>query len=82
MDIFWGGGHHKTGLFFEVIVNAFYGQGTEWEYVFGVAKISNILLGMLDIIFGIVFLLRWSIPRPLRNLGHSSFSQYHSRRFL
>ena len=28
---------------------------------------------------GIVFLLWWSIPRLLRNLGHSSFNQKHSR---
>ena len=46
---FWG--HHKTGLFFffwegGVISMHFrvfsYGQGTEWEYFGGVAKISNI----------------------------------------
>ena len=28
---------------------------------------------------GIVFLLRWSIPRLPRSLGHSLFSQKHSR---
>ena len=27
---------------------------------------------------GLVFLLRWSIPRLLRTLGHFSFSQKHS----
>ena len=31
---------------------------------------------------GMVFLLRWSIPRLLRSLGHSSFSQKHSLRFF
>ena len=31
---------------------------------------------------GIIFLLRWSIPRPPRSLGHSSFSQKHSRFFF
>ena len=28
------------------------------------------------------FLLLWSIPRPQRNLGHSSFSQEHSQSFF
>ena len=31
---------------------------------------------------GIVFLFRWSIPRLLRSLRHSSFSQKHSRKFF
>ena len=31
---------------------------------------------------GMVFLLQWSIPRLLRSLGHSSFSQKHSQRFF
>ena len=31
---------------------------------------------------GIVFLLRWKIPRLLRSLGHSSFSQKHSRKIF
>ena len=31
---------------------------------------------------GIVFLLRWSIPRLQRSLGHSSFSQKHSRKIF
>ena len=31
---------------------------------------------------GIVFLLRWSVPRLLRSLGHSSFSQKHSRKIF
>ena len=30
----------------------------------------------------IVFLLRWSIPRLLRSLGHSSFSQKHIRKIF
>ena len=29
---------------------------------------------------GIAFLLHWSISKPLRKLGHSSFSQKHSRK--
>ena len=29
---------------------------------------------------GMFFLVRWSIPRLLRSLGHSSFSQKHSRK--
>ena len=31
---------------------------------------------------GIVFLIRWSIPRLMRSLGHSSFSQKHSRKIF
>ena len=31
---------------------------------------------------GIVFFLRWSIPRLLRSLGHSPFSQKHRRKIL
>ena len=31
---------------------------------------------------GIVFLLRWSIPRLLRSLGRSSFSHKHSRKII
>ena len=31
---------------------------------------------------GMVFLLRWSIPRLLRSLGHSSFSQNTAKRFF
>ena len=31
---------------------------------------------------GMVFLLRWSIPRLLRSFGHSSFSQKHSRKIF
>ena len=31
---------------------------------------------------GIVFVLRWSIPRLLRSLGHSSFSQKHSQKII
>ena len=31
---------------------------------------------------GIIFLLRWSISRLLRSLGHSSFSQKHSRKIF
>ena len=31
---------------------------------------------------GMVFLLRWSIPRLLRSIGHSSFSQKHSRKIF
>ena len=31
---------------------------------------------------GMVFLLRWSIPRLLRRLGHSSFSQNTTERFF
>ena len=31
---------------------------------------------------GMVFLIQWSIPRLLRSLGHSSFSQKHSPRFF
>ena len=31
---------------------------------------------------GIIFLLRWSIPRLLRSLGHSPFSQKHSRKIF
>ena len=31
---------------------------------------------------GIVFLLRWSIPRLLRSLGHSSFSKKTAERFF
>ena len=31
---------------------------------------------------GMVFLLRWSNPRLLRSLGHSSFSQKHSRKIF
>ena len=31
---------------------------------------------------GIVFLLRWSIPRLLRSLGHSSIDQKHSRKIF
>ena len=49
MDIF--GGHHKIGLYLGVISIHFrvfsYGQGTEWKIFFGVAKISNIILGCL-----------------------------------
>ena len=31
---------------------------------------------------GMVFLLQWSIPRLLRSLGHSSFSQNTAKRFF
>ena len=48
MDIF--GGHHKIGLYLEVISMHFRvfseGQGTEWR-IFSVAKSSNIYLGFL-----------------------------------
>ena len=60
MKILWifFGGHHKIGLYFEDISMHFRvfseGQGTEWRIFFWVAKISNIFLGVLEIldIFG------------------------------
>ena len=58
VDIIWGG-HHKIGLYLEFISMHFRdfseGQGTEWEDIFWVAKISNIYLGCLKflIFFGV-----------------------------
>ena len=56
MDIFvlgGGGGHHRIGLYLGVISMLFRvfskGQGTEWGDFFGVAKISNIFWGVLEI---------------------------------
>ena len=45
---------------------------------------SDALKNFSPVLFhsGIVFLLRWSIPRLLRSLGHSSFSQNTAERFF
>ena len=63
INIFWGmkikwiffGGHHKIGLYLEVISMHFkvfsLDQGTELGIFFWVAKISNIFLGCLKFPF-------------------------------
>ena len=43
--------HHKTWTFLGGIISMHfmvfsYGQGTKWHYYFGLAKISNIFLGV------------------------------------
>ena len=52
MDIFWG--YHKIGLYLGFISMHFRvfseGQGTEWGYFGGVAKLPKIFFGVLEIL--------------------------------
>ena len=51
VDIFWGSSQNWAvfrGHFYAFMVFS-YGQGTEWGIFLGVAKISNIFFGLLEI---------------------------------